>query len=128
MAVTMKPEAQAAKPAPQKFVELELWLFQRYHRGGVLYEKEMAYRFTEEQAEVLLRECEDGTGRPIWRRYVPKPIQQVRDSGVKNVRDATQNKVADQADQEFAAPANRLDVGSEEEFREIVGAEASATI
>lgn len=126
MAVTKTTEGPKTAPA-QKFVELELWLFQRYHRGGVLYEAEMAYRFTEEQAELLLRECEEGTGRPIWRRYTPKPIQQVRDSGVKNVRDATQNRVTSQEDVEFSG-ARRIDVGSEEEFREVVGAEASATI
>lgn len=109
---------------PVQYVELELSVYKRYSRQGTVYEAAQAYRFTEEQASVLLREIADD-GRPLWRRYTPRPIQQQLNSGVKNVVDATQNKVKDISDPDGnLISQKRIEIGTEEEIKELLGENA----
>lgn len=75
MALTIKDPKPAKDDTPAvtepKTVDLELRAYNRYVRNDVLYEKGQAYRFTQDQAEVLLEEVDDVNGRPIWGRWKP---------------------------------------------------------
>ncbi len=123
MAVTQTPAskaATAAAPAAPTTVDLELVLYARYYRGGALYEREQAYRFTTEQADILLAEVEDGTGRPVWKRYKAKPPVQRPDSGVKNIVNAQSFDVKHLSDRDNAFVGQRINVGDDSEIADLL--------
>lgn len=85
-----KPETTQEAAAPETVV-LELAIYVRYMRADELYEKGQAYRFTKEQADVLLRESDEVNGMPIWRMHRPKNPQRVmveREVGPKDMTTA----------------------------------------
>jgi hypothetical protein len=118
----------APTPAAPATVDLELVLYARYYRGSALYEREQAYRFTAEQAEILLAEVEDNTGRPVWKRYKPKPVVQQPNSGIKNVVNAQNFDVKHLADTEQQFTGQRINVGDDSEIADILGAEDGVTV
>jgi hypothetical protein len=105
-------------------VSLELAIYKRYTRGGLLYESDKFYNFTAEQASILLQETEDNTGRPIWRRY--KAGQQKVVTQVVNEKkgvDATGDKIVpDQRDAEDleAMGLKKIEIGSDDEISDIL--------
>ena len=109
-------QAPAAAPAaPSDITKLTLAIFQRYSRGGILYEAGKVYGFTAEQAEVLLAEEDDG--RPIWRKYrAPK---------VEDGSTPKEPEVILQTERELPvlnpveAVNGRLEVGTEDELKEL---------
>ena len=125
MTVEVNKKAVAAVDATPKAVEapiqLELALYSRYNRAGHLYEREMVYEFNPAQARILLGEVEVETGRPIWRRYKPKPTaQEIRlNNEQRRVVNATKDNVAPQVTEGGVASAGRLDVGSEEDLADL---------
>ena len=129
VAVSSTKAAVAAKPEPVqvKTLDLELVLYTRYYRGGTLYEKGNAYRFKADQAEILLEEVEQDTGRPIWRRYKPQPIaRQVQQEtlGTKQIVDSTAAKVERPSeDAQFmrVVPTNVINVGDDSELEGVLG-------
>jgi len=120
--------AKATKTAAPALVKLELAFYKRYHRGGHLYDSDSIYEFTPEQADILLSEVEDGTDRPIWRKYRPKPTpQQVRiNEENRRVVTATTDKIEEI--EEAGRTEGRIDIGSDEEIAEILGAAGNETI
>jgi hypothetical protein len=121
MAVSKAPPETPVVEAP-KSIDLELVLYQRYHRGGKLYERDNAYRFNLKSAEILLAEVEDGTGRPVWRRYKPKPVVKRAIPGVKEVFDATANNVHNVTDPDHEVVTQAINIGDDNEITEILGA------
>lgn len=123
---TDKKEAApvVAQKAPE-FVLLELAFYKRYTRGvhGKTFEADNAYRFTKEQAEVLLQDVEEVSGRPIWRRYKPKadPRRVVVPEGHKATMDATDTQIAKMAMSD-EVNIKGLEVGSDAEIADILAA------
>lgn len=116
------PVAVAAAPKePEVPVQLELALYSRYNRAGHLYEREMVYEFNPSQARILLAEVEAETGRPIWRRYKPKPTaQEIRmNNEQRRVVNATKDNVAPQVTEGGVISSGRLDVGSDEDLADL---------
>lgn len=120
MSLNLKNEAQASQAAqPEATVLLELALYERYNRAGVLYTqktedgKPRAYRFKLSDARVLLREVEDGTGRPIWVRAKPKSQVEA------DPREAPELGELAPIHAEGTELSARVDVGSEEELAEL---------
>lgn len=125
----------AAKAEPAK-VRLELALYERYTRMGYLYTKKddqgrnRVYLFTQEQALILLQEVEESTGRPIWRRprdhKETQKLQEISQAPVEF--DATGDKTlaapVDSGPVVEAKPEARIEVGSEDELRGILGEES----
>lgn len=123
MAMTVNEEVKSSTPAvAPTLILLELAFFERYNRAGVLYTrktedgKPRAYRFTLEQARVLLREVEDGTGRPIWVRAKPKA--KVEDPETFDSQDLKPLEAIHPSGHELSA---RADVGTDDELRELLG-------
>src|SRR5512135_3057059 len=111
MTVKTAPKTAEAPVEAPRTIDLELVVYSRYNLGGIVYEKEKAYRFSEPQALQLLEEVEDTTGKPVWRRYRPKPVAQRPDSGVKTVIDASKNDVAPRHDPDAdVVSRGRIDV------------------
>lgn len=119
-----KAEVQAAPQAEPKTVTLELAIYKRYNRGGHLYVAEEAYEFYEPQALILLRETEESTGRPLWRRYKPKVEVQVAPPGHKVIVSALQDGVRQEADHDEINPVRRIDIGADEDLSDILGEHA----
>lgn len=120
MSLNLKDTAQEAQaPQPEAVVLLELALYERYNRAGVLYTqktedgKPRAYRFKLSDARVLLREVEEGTGRPIWVRAKPK-AQVTTDP-----READEVAELAPIQAEGSELSARVDVGSAEELAEL---------
>jgi hypothetical protein len=121
-----KPEAPAAPSVPNGMVALELAIYKRYTRAGKLYTDEQYYLFTTEQAEVLLQELEDHTGRPLWKRYRPKKTERQieHEAGRKVAFDASKDGVRPMSrDAEELEAMNRgvIEIGEESELSDIPG-------
>lgn len=129
-------QAQAAQPSAQppvaQHIHLELAIYKRYNRQGQLYTAEddqgrpMVYRFTVQQARVLLQETAED-GRPIWRRPIKRVTQrQVEiDRNTPVVADVTTDRVQvlDQPVRHPDEPAiQRLD-DTDPEFEALLDAE-----
>jgi hypothetical protein len=127
---TTPATAGAGKP-PVQTVVLELAIYQRYMRAGVLYTKQdpngrdQHYTFTIQQAQTLLTEVDDVDGRPIWRRPRPKKTlaEQQIDLSKPAVRPVQLAPIIplEQDDTAALGRADRLDDGADEELNDILG-------
>jgi hypothetical protein len=121
--------AAAAAPEPVRKVALCLAIYQRYHRAGQLFEAGIPYNFTEEQAETLLEEVEDGSENPIWKRYKRKSeVQrvQVEANGDLIPVDMTASVVKELGAVDENAPSKRIEIGDDSELAEILGPDGAA--
>lgn len=110
-------------------VALCLAVYSRYHRGGVLYEKDIPYNFTEAQADILLEEVEDGSETPIWKRYKRKSEVtrvQVEANGDLIPVDMTDSKVVELGAVDENAASKRIDIGDDSELLELLGKDGAA--
>lgn len=120
------PEKSAPEKAPADVtVLLELALYTHYTWGGVTYEKGTAYKFTQEDAMLLMSEQDHG--RPVWRQFTPArprraatmPI--VDSTEVRAVR--TRQSLEDAALNGGAGTAvkgKRIDVGTDDEIADVL--------
>lgn len=127
MAVTLGTKEVVKAPEAPVTIVLELAIYTRYWRSANrrLYDNEHAYRFTEEQARILLAEKEEDTGRFIWKRYKPKPtaasLQPVPEGhkAIIETADSITEITRPDADiDQLGSIPKRLDIGSDDELRE----------
>lgn len=117
-------EEQQKEEAPQQPPEedtltLELALYTSYMMGGYKYEKGVPYKFRRETALDLLAESD--TGRPIWKQYrkpIPKHIKTNETIDARNMLIPPPPLEPIHGVEE--TESKRIDVGSEEEFNEIL--------
>lgn len=125
MGIATEKKAEVKK-AEQSYVILELAFYQRYTRGvsGTPFEAEKAYRFTADQAAILLEEVEATSGRPIWRRYkskvAPQKIQ--TPEGHKQTFDASVSDIKALDTPDEAAVVKQISVGDDSEIADILAA------
>lgn len=127
---TTSATAQPQAPRPPQTIVLELAVYERYNRGKQLYTrltddgKPQHYKFTIDQARILLSETDEATGRPVWRRprQVVTPRQAQIVASTPQVFDATSDRVPEPEEddtQGLGLPA-RLDDGSDDEISDIL--------
>jgi len=128
--------AGAAPPKPvvspkqteKQTVMLELAFYKNYRRNNVPYTKGTVYKFSPEQALILLREQD--AGRRIWKRVTtlrvapPKPIVAAERVNNRVVVDATAEPVTVNKD-EFGEPEKTeelpaIELGNDEEIADIL--------
>jgi hypothetical protein len=115
MAVTKK-DVQPQAEAP--LVRLELVGVKRYvPLDGPLYEAGVIYKFTQEQAKKVMR-LTDGDGKPLFDTYKPERHKKVVVLGPQEA-DMSQESINDIT----PVSAERLDIGDDDEIRDIIGAE-----
>jgi hypothetical protein len=113
-------------------VLLVLHLYKRYLRHGTLYEKfasdgrQNVYKFTKEQAVVLLAEQDEG--RSIWRRYREQTVRHIEKPKPQmptgpHIKDATKNKVEVTEQEDVLPGATRIEIGNDDEIDSILNAE-----
>jgi len=122
---------KAVEAAPEDKVLLELRLYKRYNRHGILYEKKdasgnpLVYKFSKKQAIVLLGETDDG--RSIWRvwrpksKEAPKPIPKPVDMSAPIIKDATNVEIHATSSDDPVSTGQRIDIGNDEEIESIIG-------
>ena len=131
-----KLQSSADKQVPETpYVLLELKLYKRYFRQtvpgkGTMYEKGTAtepivYKFTREQATILLME-NDG-GRAIWKKYRPvvarpKPQPEKPKELGANVKfkDMTAATITEATYETVEPTITRLDLGSDEDIADVL--------
>jgi hypothetical protein len=108
-------DAATAAGAPIEITKLTLAIYQRYSRGGILYEAGKVYGFTAEQAETLL--AEEDEGRPIWRKYRAPKVEDSAASKEPEVIIQTERELPVLNPVEVVN--GRLEVGTEDELKEL---------
>jgi hypothetical protein len=100
-AATVPVDTVPSSKVEQPTIELELAIYDRYSRQGVLYVAQtedgrpQTYRFTTPQAKIVLQDVDDVSGRPIWRKPRKRvtEVQKQVDRNVPKVFDATKDQV-----------------------------------
>lgn len=101
---------------------LELAQLSRYVLGSTLYEKGVAYKFTENQAKEMLRRSLPDTGLPIWKMYSPpKPKVKLNEHGSPTM-DMTRNDLPKYDGGPVAIEAGNINIGDDSELEGILPA------
>lgn len=116
--------AKSAKPSVAAAVTtmvLELALYQRYATDGRIYEAGVPYEFEQSVALEKLQEAEE-SGRPLWKLHKTKKAAEGEAPVAAKVPvkvDLTPKPVDGAVAVTEAAGSKRLEVGSEDELKEL---------